>query len=153
MIGPQVSITSARAASALWKPYSYIKGDWPHLDRITEPAVLRAELASVRAEYNTRRLHAGIGYVTRMTSTRAAAPPSARPAASASDAPAGYESPTTALNARSRRERRAHHGQPRCPPDRHHQQSEDGLSRPPDRAQRSWPRSGALDRPPQRSYP
>ncbi len=23
----------------------------------------------------------------------------------------------------------------------------------PDRAQRSWPRSGALDRPPQRSYP
>ena len=44
--------------------FSHIKADWPHLDRITEPAVLRAELASVRHEYNTRRLHAGIGYVT-----------------------------------------------------------------------------------------
>jgi putative transposase len=44
--------------------FSHIKADWPHLDRITDPAVLRAELASVRHEYNTKRLHAGIGYVT-----------------------------------------------------------------------------------------
>jgi transposase InsO family protein len=44
--------------------FSHVKADWPHLDRITEPAVLRAELASVRDEYNTQRLHAGIGYVT-----------------------------------------------------------------------------------------
>ena len=44
--------------------FSHIKGDWPHLDRITDPAVLRAELAYVRDEYNTKRLHAGIGYVT-----------------------------------------------------------------------------------------
>jgi transposase InsO family protein len=44
--------------------FSHVKADWPHLDRITDPAVLRAELASVRDEYNTRRLHAGIGYVT-----------------------------------------------------------------------------------------
>ena len=44
--------------------FSHVKADWPHLDRITDPAVLRAELASVRHEYNTRRLHAGIGYVT-----------------------------------------------------------------------------------------
>jgi hypothetical protein len=44
--------------------FSHVKGDWPHLDRITDPAVLRAELASVRDEYNTSRLHAGIGYVT-----------------------------------------------------------------------------------------
>src|SRR4051794_37489903 len=44
--------------------FSHIKADWPHLDRITDPAVLRAELASVRHEYNTQRLHAGIGYVT-----------------------------------------------------------------------------------------
>ena len=41
-----------------------IKADWPHLDAITDPAVLRAELAVVRVEYNTVRLHAGIGYVT-----------------------------------------------------------------------------------------
>ena len=44
--------------------FSHIKADWPHLDQIRDPAVLRAELASVRHQYNTTRLHAGIGYVT-----------------------------------------------------------------------------------------
>ncbi|MGH8990177.1 MAG: transposase [Acidimicrobiia bacterium] len=44
--------------------FGHIKGEWPHLDKITDPAVLRAELAIVRIEYNTVRLHAGIGYVT-----------------------------------------------------------------------------------------
>jgi putative transposase len=44
--------------------FSHIKADWPHLDAITDAAVLRAELAIVRVEYNTVRLHAGIGYVT-----------------------------------------------------------------------------------------
>jgi len=41
-----------------------IKAEWPHLLAITDPAVLRAELDVVRAEYNTIRLHSGIGYVT-----------------------------------------------------------------------------------------
>ena len=40
------------------------KGDWPHLTSITDPAALDAELARVRNEYNTIRLHASIGYVT-----------------------------------------------------------------------------------------
>jgi putative transposase len=44
--------------------FSHIKADWPHLQYITDPATLRAELQSVRVEYNTVRLHAGIGYVT-----------------------------------------------------------------------------------------
>jgi transposase InsO family protein len=44
--------------------FSHIKADWPHLDQIRDPATLRAELATVRHDYNTRRLHAGIGYVT-----------------------------------------------------------------------------------------
>jgi transposase InsO family protein len=44
--------------------FSHIKADWPHLDAITDPAALRAELAVVRTQYNTVRLHAGIGYVT-----------------------------------------------------------------------------------------
>jgi transposase InsO family protein len=44
--------------------FSHIKADWPHLDAIRDPAVLRAELASVRHAYNTQRLHAGIGYIT-----------------------------------------------------------------------------------------
>jgi len=44
--------------------FSHVKADWPHLDRIADPAILRTELALVRVEYNTVRLHAGIGYVT-----------------------------------------------------------------------------------------
>jgi putative transposase len=44
--------------------FSHIKAEWPHLDRIRDPEVLRAELADVRRQYNTIRLHAGIGYVT-----------------------------------------------------------------------------------------
>jgi putative transposase len=44
--------------------FSHVKADWPHLDRIRDPEVLRTELADVRHQYNTIRLHAGIGYVT-----------------------------------------------------------------------------------------
>jgi len=44
--------------------FGHVKAEWPHLDRIKDPHVLRVELAVVRHEYNTVRLHAGIGYVT-----------------------------------------------------------------------------------------
>jgi putative transposase len=44
--------------------FGHIKAEFPHLCAITEPAVLRAELAVIRAHYNGVRLHAGIGYVT-----------------------------------------------------------------------------------------
>lgn len=44
--------------------FGHVKGEWPHLDLIEDPEVLRAELEIVRREYNTTRLHAGIGYVT-----------------------------------------------------------------------------------------
>ena len=44
--------------------FGHVKADWPHLDRIRDPATLRAELADVRHQYNTVRLHAGIGCVT-----------------------------------------------------------------------------------------
>ena len=44
--------------------FSHLKGDWPHLTGITDPAALDAELARIRTEYNTTRLHAAIGYVT-----------------------------------------------------------------------------------------
>jgi len=44
--------------------FGHVKAEWPHLDQIRDPEVLRAELARVRHEYNTIRLHAGIGYVT-----------------------------------------------------------------------------------------
>jgi putative transposase len=44
--------------------FSHLKGDWPHLIGITDPAALDAELARIRTEYNTVRLHASVGYVT-----------------------------------------------------------------------------------------
>jgi transposase InsO family protein len=44
--------------------FGHIKGEWPHLEQIRDPAVLEAALEQVRIEYNTVRLHAGIGYVT-----------------------------------------------------------------------------------------
>ena len=44
--------------------FGHVKAEWPHLAKIGDPAVLRAELAVVREHYNTVRLHAGIGYVT-----------------------------------------------------------------------------------------
>ncbi len=42
----------------------HLKAENPHLEAITDPAVLRAELALIRSRYNAVRLHAGIGYVT-----------------------------------------------------------------------------------------
>jgi putative transposase len=44
--------------------FSHLKGEWPLLTAITDPAVLDSELARIRHEYNTTRLHAAIGYVT-----------------------------------------------------------------------------------------
>jgi putative transposase len=44
--------------------FSHLKGDWPHLVEIRDPAALDTELARIRTEYNTVRLHASIGYVT-----------------------------------------------------------------------------------------
>ena len=44
--------------------FSHVKAEWPYLEKIRHPEVLRAELAVVRHDYNIVRLHAGIGYVT-----------------------------------------------------------------------------------------
>ena len=44
--------------------FSHLKGDWPHLTGITDPAALDSELARIRRDYNLVRLHAAIGYVT-----------------------------------------------------------------------------------------
>ena len=44
--------------------FGHVKAEFAHLLKITDPAVLRAELANVRNFYNTVRLHEGIGYVT-----------------------------------------------------------------------------------------
>jgi len=80
--GPQMTAGDTRefmALVAIWQHYGrphtptdqaevesffgHIKADWPHLDDIDDPATLDAELARVRREYNSVRLHAGIGYV------------------------------------------------------------------------------------------
>lgn len=44
--------------------FGHIKTEWPHLEDIADPVVLETELARVRVEYNTVRLHEAIGYVT-----------------------------------------------------------------------------------------
>ena len=44
--------------------FGHIKAEWPHLEEITDPQILAAELERVRIDYNTIRLHAAIGYVT-----------------------------------------------------------------------------------------
>jgi putative transposase len=44
--------------------FGHVKGEWPHLEKITDPGDLDAELDRVRADYNSVRLHASLGYVT-----------------------------------------------------------------------------------------
>ena len=44
--------------------FGHVKAEWPHLDLIEDPAVLREELRIARQHHNTARLHAGLGYVT-----------------------------------------------------------------------------------------
>jgi putative transposase len=44
--------------------FSHVKTEWPHLAQIRDPIELDHALEAVRLEYNTLRLHAGIGYVT-----------------------------------------------------------------------------------------
>jgi transposase InsO family protein len=44
--------------------FGHIKGEWPHLEAISDPVELDRELDRVRADYNGVRLHEAIGYVT-----------------------------------------------------------------------------------------
>jgi transposase InsO family protein len=44
--------------------FGHLKAEYPHLTKITDPGVLRAELGLIRPHWNGVRLHAGIGYVT-----------------------------------------------------------------------------------------
>jgi transposase InsO family protein len=44
--------------------FGHVKTEWPHLEKIHDPGELTLQLDQVRDEYNTTRLHAGIGYVT-----------------------------------------------------------------------------------------
>jgi putative transposase len=44
--------------------FGHIKGEWPHLEQLTDPVELDRELARVQAEYNGVRRHEAVGYVT-----------------------------------------------------------------------------------------
>ena len=44
--------------------FGHVKTEWPELDAIGDPDDLAAALDAARHEYNTLRLHAGLGYVT-----------------------------------------------------------------------------------------
>lgn len=59
--GRRATPTDQAWIETLW---GHVKYENPHLMGITDPAVLAVELERVRANYNTVRLHEGIGYVT-----------------------------------------------------------------------------------------
>lgn len=44
--------------------FGHLKGEFPHLEKITDPGELELELDRLMLHYNTVRLHEGIGYVT-----------------------------------------------------------------------------------------
>ena len=44
--------------------FSHITHEWPHLDDITDPALLDTEPARIRIDYNEVRRHEALGYVT-----------------------------------------------------------------------------------------
>jgi transposase InsO family protein len=44
--------------------FGHVKHEWPYLCAVADPADLARELDAVREQYNSVRLHAGIGYVT-----------------------------------------------------------------------------------------
>jgi putative transposase len=44
--------------------FGHVKGEWPQLEKITDPGELDLELDRVRRQYNAVRLHASIGYLT-----------------------------------------------------------------------------------------
>lgn len=44
--------------------FGHLKAEHPHLERITDPGDLEAELTRLQGPYNTVRLHEGLGYVT-----------------------------------------------------------------------------------------
>lgn len=44
--------------------FGHVKDEHPHLDKITDPGELEAELTHIQDLYNTVRLHEGLGYVT-----------------------------------------------------------------------------------------
>lgn len=58
--------------------FGHVMVEWPHLTRITDPAVLSAALDRARAEYNGTRLHESLGYVTPNDEHEGAASRSAR---------------------------------------------------------------------------
>ena len=43
--------------------FGHVKGEWPHLEKIRDPAALELD-GTMRTEYNTVRLHAAVGFVT-----------------------------------------------------------------------------------------
>ena len=44
--------------------FGHIKTEWPHLEKITDPNTLRAELDIARNDCNTHRLHTSLGNQT-----------------------------------------------------------------------------------------
>ena len=60
----RIDSASRRTQAWIETLFGHVKGEWPHLEKITDPGELEAELELRRLEYNSVRLHASIGYVT-----------------------------------------------------------------------------------------
>jgi hypothetical protein len=85
--------------------FGHIKTEWPHLEKIRDPHELVLELDRVRQQYNTVRLHAGIGYVTPDDEHLGRATRSAKPAATGCSPHAKPGSPTVDPSARTTHDR------------------------------------------------
>ncbi len=76
--------------------FGHVKTEWPHLEKITDPAELRAELDIARHESTAAACTPLWATSLPTTNTKAAATPSAKPDETASHKPAKPESPTIA---------------------------------------------------------
>ena len=85
--------------------FGHVKTEWPHLEQITDPPTLRAELDNARGDYNTRGACTPPWATSPpTTNTKAEATPSARPATTASNGPASPASPTIATTTKTSHE-------------------------------------------------
>ena len=76
--------------------FGHVKHEWPHLETITDPTVLEAELDRVRRHYKASGCTKASATSPPTTNTKAAATPSAKHASRASGEPTTSVSPTIA---------------------------------------------------------
>ena len=84
--------------------FGHVKTEWPHLEKITDPNTLRAELATPDTTTTPAACTPPWATSPPTTNTKAEATPSARPAKTASTGPASPASPTIATTTKTSHE-------------------------------------------------